>query len=106
MKMITETRKNLIRKIDKFIKENEESLIVTSHRFWDDESECFNIFNEGQFLSYFSKCLRKRTLSKEEWDKVKIAYKEISRTKSIISQEFLNEIMRELREIYFSSRQN
>ena len=99
--MITETRKNLIRTLEKFGKENKNALMASTHRFWDDECECYNDFNEEQFLSYFSRCLRKRTLSEEEWKKVKMAYKEISRNEeSVVSQEFLNEIMNNLREIY------
>ena len=103
--MLKEERKNLIRKIDKFINENEEVLMAVTYRFWDDESECFNDFNEGQFLSCFSRFLRKRTLSKEEWEKITIAYREICRNEeSIVPHEFVNEILKELREIHFSSQ--
>lgn len=102
--MLTEERKNLIRSIDKFRKTNEATLAESTHRFWDEECECYIDQNEAQFMFYFSRCLRKRTLS-EEWDKIKNTYREICRNEeSIVPREFLNEILNELREIYFSSQ--
>lgn len=102
--MLTEKRKSLIKKVDKFKKGNEDALMVSTHRFWDEECECYVDWNEETFLSCFSRFLRKRTLSEEEWGKVKSAYREICKNEeSIIPHNFLNEILGELREIYFSS---
>lgn len=103
--MLTEERKNLIRNLDKFGKVNETELMATTHRFYDEKSECYVDYNEAQFLFYFSRCLRKRTLSEEEWNKIKFTYRELCRNEeSIVPREFLNEILRELRDIHFSSQ--
>ena len=105
--MLKEERKNLIRNLDKFVQENKSNLATLTYRSYDTESETYTSWSDAHFLSYFSRCLRKRTLSEEMWAKIKFAYREISRNEgSIVPQDFLNKIIDECREIYFSSRQN
>ena len=92
MMKLTENAKELVRKWNQFIRDNEATLLSEKYTLQDDK------WSAMQFVVFFKKTLSHRGLTDFQWQKFVEAYKSLHfNNNSVVPQELLKATLEELR---------